>query len=255
MLALPSITQLHKHLNLPGLIGLIVLSLVVFAGINPIQAQTKILTAPANFTIDLINEDNVILIWEDASEGLATDFIIARSDTPGTAPKEIARVPSTESTYEDSSVVIGKTYTYRLQASAKGYLTGDTETKSVIVIKSAGESDAPTDAAGAQTVSTPMADGSDSQPNLLLSILSDPSRFWTNILAVNLVLIGSLILVYLLIRNQLEGPGGRAQKKLKISIDPKTGKRDVNIREQAFDRYFAERSANLKSWEKIAREE
>lgn len=230
---------------------------VTFIAVSPfgnILAQAKLVTPPQNFTIDLINEKDVILLWEDASSGVVQEYIIYRGLDPSKPLKELARIPATESTYEDSTVEVGQTYAYRVSAVSKGYSNGDSEILTVQVRAVVQENDTQ-----ATPASAPTSSG-------IVGTLLNNENFWPNLIGINLLLGGILVLSYILLRGRLDSVfkatraestsqnGNFNSPQVNINYDTKKGSPDVRIREEAFERYFKERKEKLRGWEEMAKD-
>lgn len=240
----------------------IAVSFVVFSGglsQNTLLAQAKLVTPPTNFTVDLTNEDDVILLWEDGSSGVAEQYIISRGLDPSKPLTEVATLPATETTFEDTEVEVGKTYAYRVSAAAPGYTKGDSEIITVEVTKIAAVENP---GINSQVVDNPTSSG-------VIDTILQTENFWPNLLGLNLLLGGTLILTYIFIKSRLDAihnksltknsiangePDINPSPKPKISYDAKTGSPDQRIREEAFERYFNDRKRKLRGWEEFAKD-
>jgi len=97
--------------------------------INAFKALTS-LVPPADLVATAQSETNVILTWTDNSSG-KNGFSVERKES-GKQFSEIASVPSNQTTYSDSGVKPGRTYTYRVRAfnaaASSGYSNDATVT-------------------------------------------------------------------------------------------------------------------------------
>lgn len=257
-----------------------------FFAVLPIKvaAIQSILPAPHNFTIDLYEEKDVILLWEAPESNIVEKFIIQRSDKEGVAPKEIARVDASETTYIDDKVEEGKSYTYRVQSYAPNFITGDSELKSVKVTRNQQQRFDENAGATADPANPAPSDSSAS------ASAGDTNYTLVDILAFNLILIGIMLLAYMSIRELLirrakqraelpvddeedaidsvvavdetitatitPSPASKAEAKskkksgprLNLKYDAKVGKPDVDILAEADKRFEKDRDKKLKEW-------
>lgn len=87
-----------------------------FGGRDAYAASTgPTLQAPTHLTIIVISSTQIDLIWTDNSTG-ETGFIIERSADSGGTWTEIGRVGANVTSYNDTTVTEGTTYTYRVRA-------------------------------------------------------------------------------------------------------------------------------------------
>jgi len=81
------------------------------------------LAAPTGLTATVISSTQIDLSWTDNSTG-ETGSIIERSDDSGVTWTEIARVGANVTSYNDTTVAEGTSYTYRVRAYNSGGSSG-----------------------------------------------------------------------------------------------------------------------------------
>jgi hypothetical protein len=247
----------NKNFKLTTVLGVVTISILslLFMPITAV-AQTTLpsLDPPTNFYIDLINEDDVILIWDELQAGSRVDsYEIRRSEDTSEKPELYATLAGTESSFIDSDVEVGKTYSYQIVATASDFLDGESDIKSIVITSTnvPGEpianSGLEEDVAAPDTVREAAAD--------LVSPASED--FWENLVAINLILFGFLILIYLMLysfivdrrkgkqNKQLESDvERRSRMKLKLKSDHE----HPDIVAKAKDSYYGNIKSELRKW-------
>lgn len=231
---------------------------LLMTGIHAEQADNRV-NAPTNFYIDIINEDDVILLWEENQDPDVKEFTILKAIGNDKAPEKFATVQATESSFIDSEVEVGKSYTYRVQANANSGQIAITDPKSIVIQTS--------------ITNTPISDIKlptttlDSTASELLDPESD--NFWSNLVAVNMLIFGLLLLVYMLLRylivdrDKRNSMGAeeslRIQKlktlkqaedkpALKINLKMKSDHEHPNVVEKAKDRVYNQEKKKIGEW-------
>jgi len=211
----PKLPKLFSILTAITLITGVAVTPVVFnaAVIHAEAADNLTLPAPDNFSIDLYDTSDVILLWNENSESGIEEYIVFRTDTAA-APKEIARVSAGSTSYIDTTTEVGKTYTYRVQTYAKGKFGSDSETKSIVVT-------------GKETVvSLPVVDGVVKLPEIAgSSVLLQNFKAWLGglssenfmifIVGVNLGLILLMAAIYFTVRDKIKSKTAEDKFNLK----------------------------------------
>lgn len=212
------------------------------------SASARLLTPPSSLTVDLVGEKEVILLWEDASEGVATEYIIYKSAVAGSEPSELKRLPATETTFVDSDVAVGGVYTYRVSAAAPGFTAAASEPVSIRVTHTLVGNDGGQTGSGTQ-VSAPLVTGSD-----LLELNS--SNFWPVFLLSNAIAIGVLLSLFMLLRNFIwRQPKPITTAASKADWELKLGEADKPILEEAVARYKNKTRGQMQEWQDLATQE
>jgi hypothetical protein len=221
---------------------------LVFLGIGfavPALAQSnQLLMPPTGVTIDIINQKDVIILWEETGDQRVKEFIVLRTDTQGVAPTEVARVPVAEASYVDSTVQVGRTYTYIIRSYAAGYTASDSEAKSVLVKENDNF---------ATPVAPPATAENGAPAPAAAELAPDDGRFWINLLSVNAVVIGALVLVYLFLRSRFQ-PANPTEMQHKAALHAKMGNPDAPIRAEASSRFLQDRAKKLSDWIKVGKD-
>jgi hypothetical protein len=229
------------------LLQLVAVILLIVPLSAPVTASTaaasKLLAAPKNLTIDMINQDDVILLWEEPGDTRITKYIILRTESQGVKPAKIAEVLATESSYTDTTVQIGKSYTYRVQSYAAGLVAGDSELKSVKVVNLSQERFGEN---GTQSGSNSDSSGSKDSTSLPLIPSVNSDNFWQSIIIFNLLAVAVLVLLYWILRRLLRRRP--REKSIDLVLEPKLGKPDVNINKVAKSRYISKRQKLIEEW-------
>jgi hypothetical protein len=230
--------------------------------------DSKLLPIPTGLTIDLLSENDVIILWEEIVDPRVEGYIIYRADEEETTLKEIARVDKNESSYTDTNILTGKTYSYRVSTYGKeseGYVNGDSEVQS-IVIKNALEDLLSEQEQAEEAVQSPEGQAMVGSPATPLSYMIGSSgaddKFWLNLIAVNLVVVGGILLIYMLIRTTLErrrcgakiniknANSSKGVKNSKVSFKLKSDreKDDVNMKKRAEEKYEQKMQEKIEEW-------
>ncbi len=204
---------------------------------NTSNTSKHILEIPQGITIDLINDKDVIILWNEISDKNAQNIKIFRMKGTQNKFEEIASVPPNESSYIDTNVELDETYSYRVSTYGKNFISGDSEVKSIQVKKNINENIQNTiNSIDANSQNTPVTN-------------QNKDSFWVNLISINLIIIGAILMIYLLIRRYIEK---RQEKKLIKSlpkeIKMKLGKKDVNIPKQARKKFFHDRKNKIQEW-------
>ncbi len=225
------------------------------------NSDSRLLPIPTGLTIDLLSENDVIILWEEIADPRVEGFIIYRADEEESTLKEIARVDKGESSYTDTNILTGKTYSYRVSTYGKeseSYVNGDSEVQS-IVIKNALEDLLSEQEEAEANVQSPenqqIMVGSPSTPlSYMVGSSGADDKFWLNLIAVNLVVVGGILLIYMLIRTFLEkrrqkttntnAKNNRVSFKLKSDRE----KDDVNMKQRAEEKYEEKMQDKIKEW-------
>lgn len=230
------------------------------SGLMPIKAQEefKALPEPTNFYIDLIEENNVILLWDEVRDPNLEGYIILKSEQVYQAPQEIARLSAAESSYTDDEITAGKTYTYQVKTYGGNFLTGDSEVKSVVIQKD-------------QAFSSPFAKNEDDTTSTGSTvsaatdfIKSEEDNFWELFIAVNTLAFGLLLLSYMIIRYFLidrkkkkydKFLNMKLMRKARMKLRMKSDHEHPDIVEDAKDKYYGKKKGKLKEWLETSRNE
>lgn len=234
----------------------IMLLLVPLVGVMPnaqtIRAQVSSLPEPTNFYIDLINADDVILLWDELNDPNVDGVIVLKTEEVGEKPVEYKRLPLSESSFIDSEVEVGKTYTYQIATYGEGFINGESELKTVVISKAnePGETlvNSGLEALGAKdTVTTAAAD----------LISPESENFWQNLVAINLLVFGFLMIVYLILYSVFVDRAKRKEQFEGINLDRKTSRVKLKLQsdhehpdivETAKDSYYGDKKRKLSEW-------
>lgn len=272
---------------LAGLLTITSLALLI-SDSQPVYAQTRpsdltvknentsagkpVLPAPQNLTVNLADNNSVILFWEEIPNRNLGEFIVLRSEDPEAALTPIAKVAANETTYLDTAVEVGKVYFYRVRSNGLDAVPGDSDVKSVLITNN---------------IVPTVADNFSASDLTSLPISADflsKDNFWLNVIAINSLLVGSLILLYSFFRAiltrskkesalreeaptnfaavlangkvKIDGNPNEVRNGLKlksIEIDAKLGHKNVDILAEAKDTYATDRLKKLEEWEKAAK--
>lgn len=231
---------------------------LLITGIHAEQADNRV-NAPTNFYIDIINEDDVILLWEENQDPDVKEYTILKAIGNDKAPVKFATVQATESSFIDSQVEVGKSYTYRVQANANNGQIAATDPKSILIQTTI--TDTPISDIKLPTTTL------DNSASELLNPESD--NFWLNLVAVNMLLIGLLLLIYMLIRYLIVDRHKRAstgaddsqriqklqalkqdgtKPAIKINLKMKSDHEHPNVVEKAKDRVYNQEKKKIGEW-------
>lgn len=186
-----------------------VIGFTLASGVSTIHAQLPVVEAPSGLTIDLINDNDVIILWEQSANPEVSEYVVLRSDEPDEQPSEFARIDASETSFIDTEVEVGETYTYGVQAAAAGFLSGEPEYKSIVVelntrfgsdgTAGTGESDDSTET----STTTNTQEGEVRGQSTAFTNSGRDQRFWLNLISLNMMIIGVVGVTYMLLRQRL----------------------------------------------------
>jgi len=159
------------------------------------------LPAPTNITIDLLNDTNVIVLWDEISDGSVQQFIILRNENNGPLT-EIGRVNGNLHSFTDKTSIIGKTYSYVVKTHSTGFIDGTADPKIITIVKQ--QTDSATNISPTSYPTTTLA-------------INNNSISWATIIGLDFVMAGILILIYSYARRTILAASPIKETKNKLS--------------------------------------
>jgi hypothetical protein len=252
------ISNISKNLLIFSLIAITFLSITHGAGQIFAQEESDVLNIPANFTVDLYQNNDIIVLWDEANTEIDS-YIIFKGKDPNQL-EELVVLTDNETSYIDSDVAVDETYYYQLYVEKLGFISAETEIKEITLVSSNNISINNIDSVPNNQESEMVSGEIASMWNEFLKLF-DPENenFIINLVALNIFLIGILSGIYLglrSIRKSLEKrptKEERKRNKIKLNTQKRTikvnmGDPDVDIVENANKNFLKKNKSNLDEW-------
>ncbi|MFW5703191.1 MAG: hypothetical protein ACOCXP_04480 [Candidatus Dojkabacteria bacterium] len=247
---------------------------LVFNGTSTISAQQldqrsrsdeapSLIPPPNDLTIDIFQEDNIILLWTGVEhpglEGyrvLKGEVVSEFGNNNSLELEEVIELGLEESTFIDEDVEPGGEYVYQVVAFGEGFEEGPSErigiTLQETTIFSGG---------GELEGSNPTSGNVASAVDVISS--TDSNQFWRNLAAINFLLLGVMLLIYMSLRTVLERGQGlnlsvkeseriRDDIKARLQLRLKSDHEHPDITEEAVGRMNLVRRQKAEEWGKAA---